>query len=380
MIGKIKISGKGTNRPDEKDRYKGWFFSVRYVDQFGVTRTKKVQRSDWSKKDAEEALAEFKASQVGSVSKITVDQLYRAFVADRAERTKEKSAYTFESLYNTHIKPYFGKAVVASITPKHITVWQNQIKQKGYKNSYLMTIQEHFTRLLNFGVRYGYIDKSPFVNRFVKDVTQRKVEMSYWTIDEFNLFIDKADSEVMRAFFMTLYWTGIRRGEAVALEVRDVDFERNTINISKTFDPVFRKTTTPKTANSYRSVQMPMALRETLKEHIELSKDDDGFGPDSFLFGTSTPLVAETIKQSQIRSAEKAGVKIIKIHEFRHSHVSLLISMGFSSFEIAKRLGHTQAMVENVYGHWLPSQQEEMIKRLDEAAADHEAKTKTARS
>ena len=224
------------------------FYSVRYKDRMGVDVQKKEQNKDWkTKKEAKEAMDRFLLSVTGSIDRITLGQLYRLFVDDRAGRVKLRTAYAFDNVYNTHIKPTFEKVVISEIAPRHITTWQNDLKMKGYKNTYLLMIQEHLCRILNFGVRFGYIDKSPFVNRFAKDITQRKVEMTFWTIDEFNKFIQKIDNDTYYAFFMTLYWTGIRRGEAIALQIRDVNFTDNTLRISKTYDSVHKVTTTPDT-------------------------------------------------------------------------------------------------------------------------------------
>ena len=65
------------------------------------------------------------------------------------------------------------------------------------------------------------------------------------------------------------------------------------------------------------------------------------------------------------RGAKEAGVKRIRIHDLRHSHVSLLIEMGFSALAIADRVGHESVDITYKYAHLFPSKQQEMAQKLD---------------
>ena len=84
------------------------------------------------------------------------------------------------------------------------------------------------------------------------------------------------------------------------------------------------------------------------------------------IFGVLQPMDDNTIRRHKEKYCKIAGVKNIRIHDFRHSHVSLLINQGFSAFDIAKRLGHTVEMVNNRYGHWFNDSQRKMIEKLDQ--------------
>ena len=66
------------------------------------------------------------------------------------------------------------------------------------------------------------------------------------------------------------------------------------------------------------------------------------------------------------RGAKAAGVKRIRIHDLRHSHISLLIDMGFSAVAIADRVGHESIEITYRYAHLFPSKQKEMANRLDD--------------
>lgn len=351
-----------------KNKYGVWFYSIRYKDRNGKSVQKTVQNKSWTKKDAIKAKDLFLLTVSSSTEKITMDQLYSLYQEDRVGKAKLKSQYTSDSAYNTNIKPYFGSMQVNKITSRDIVRWQHWLIQQRFRNSYIGALQQRLRAILNFGLRNEYIEKNPFRQHDIKDASQRKEEMHFWTIEEFKRFIVREQDPMYRAMFMVLYWTGLRRGEVIALQAKDIDFNKNTIVVNKTWDHLHQIATSPKTTNSYREVQMTSELREVLRDQISRLEKMPKFSGDAILFGFDHHVNEQTLKDHQVEACRLSGVKVIKIHEFRHSHASLLVNMGFSSFEISKRLGHTQAMVENVYGHWFKESQNVMIEKLDQIA------------
>ena len=91
-----------------------------------------------------------------------------------------------------------------------------------------------------------------------------------------------------------------------------------------------------------------------------------GYDDNKLVFNFDKHLDENAIRTRKNKWCEQAQVKQIRIHDFRHSHVSLLINMGFNPFEIAKRLGHTVEMVNETYGHLFQEAQQNMINKLDE--------------
>jgi integrase len=118
---------------------------------------------------------------------------------------------------------------------------------------------------------------------------------------------------------------------------------------------------------------MTAGVKESVKSRIEALQRVATYSPaqDSQinLFAYDIFLAPTSIKNKQRAACQRSGVKVIRIHDFRHSHVSLLVNMGFNPFEIAKRLGHTVEMVNNVYSHWFMESQINMVRKLDEQEA-----------
>ena len=116
--------------------------------------------------------------------------------------------------------------------------------------------------------------------------------------------------------------------------------------------------TTPKTEKSNRSITMPQFLADEMQDFL---KTLYGIQPDDRIFA----ITKSYLHHEMDRGAKEAGVKRIRIHDIRHSHVSLLIDMGFSATAIADRVGHESIDITYNYAHLFPSKQTEMANRLN---------------
>lgn len=191
--------------------------------------------------------------------------------------------------------------------------------------------------------------------------TKKSREMLFWTREEYEKFSEAImDKPLAYYAFEMLYWCGLREGELLALTPSDFDFEKGTVSVSKTYTHLNRKDviTTPKTGKSNRTVQMPQNVCDKMRDYIQsLYKPE----PDERIF----PFTKYFLTSEMQRGSKAAGVKRIRIHDLRHSHISLLIDMGFPLTAIAARVGHETVDITCMYGHMLPSRQTEMAEKLD---------------
>ena len=172
--------------------------------------------------------------------------------------------------------------------------------------------------------------------RMVKNIGKVTKSVNFWTLDEFKTFLPTVNDCHLRAAFLMLFYTGIRCGELLALTVKDFDAEHKTIAINGTFHR-YNKTdtiTTPKTNNSKRTVVMPNFLVLALQDVIETLYKPD---PDDRIFQTVTSSRLYTAIE---KGTEQTGIKRIRVHDLRHSHVSLLTVI------------YTPADTENLRNSW----------------------------
>ncbi|CUB51458.1 Transposase from transposon Tn916 [Bacillus subtilis] len=185
--------------------------------------------------------------------------------------------------------------------------------------------------------------------------------MNFWEFEEFKKFISIVDDPMYKAFFSTLYYSGARKGELLALTWEDINFEEKAININKT--DYNRQITQPKTKASNRTIMLPSLIIDLLKLLKEQSTVKAPIKNDYVVFGEFYNSIAtSTLDMKYNKYIINAGVKRILLHEFRHSHASYLINRGVSPLVVAQRLGHSDvATTLNTYSHLYPSKQVEVV-------------------
>ena len=149
-------------------------------------------------------------------------------------------------------------------------------------------------------------------------------------------------------------------GNKITIEFKDFNFERQELTINKSYQRLNGRDviTTPKTKKSNRTIKMPKFLCEEMQEYIGMLYE---IGEDERLF----QITKSYLHHEMDRGAKAAGVKRIRIHDLRHSAISLLIEMGFSALAIAERVGHESIDITYRYAHLFPTKQTEMADKLD---------------
>ena len=343
----------------EKDKKTGkWLIQYRYTDWQGKRR-KSTKRGFATKREAEEWLRNFLITQKADFD-MKFEDFWKMYCVDMETRLREHTMRTKKYIVELKILLYFGNKRVNDITAADIRQWQNELIKMGYSPTYLKTINNQLSAIFNYAVRYYDLKSNPCAKAGSMGKSKAE-EMDFWTGEEFRRFIDSVmNKRLSYMAFMTLYWTGMRLGELLALTSADFDFDKETVTIDKSYQRLHGEDviTTPKTKKSNRTIKMPHFLCEEMQEYLGM------------LYGLKKKDRIFTVTKSYLhhemdRGAKAAGVKRIRIHDLRHSHISLLIDMGFSAVAIADRVGHESIEITYQYAHLFPSKQAEMAKRLD---------------
>ena len=297
---------------------------------------------------------------------MTFASFFELYEADKKQRVKESTWESKSHVIRTKILPYFGNRKIAEIEAKDIIAWQNELmayrdeKGKPYSADYLKTIHAQLTAIFNHAVNYYNLPCNPArqAGSMGKEVPK---EMKFWTKEQYLKFAE-AMMDKPRSYyaFEMLYWTGIREGELLALTPADFEFEKQTVRINKTYHRMKKQDiiTSPKTAKSNRIVVMPEFLCEEMRDYFQMYYS---LAPDQRIF----PFSKSYLKHEMERGCKETGVPVIRIHDLRHSHVSLLIHMGFTALAIGNRVGHEAEKITYRYAHLFPTVQTEMANKLD---------------
>ena len=344
----------------QKDTVTGkWYIQYRYTDWQGI-RKKSTKRGFKIKREAEEWLRNFLLTKQGDLNMQFGDFL-KMYYSDMKNRLRENTLRTKKYIIDLKVLPYFGKLKMGEIRPADIRIWQDKLIMKGYSATYLKTINNQLNAVFNYAVKYYDLRSNP-CSKAGSMGKSKAGEMQFWTKEEFMRFIDCVmDKRQSYIAFMTLYWTGMRVGELLALTPKDIDLEKQTISITKSYQRIGHKDviTPPKTPKSKRVISIPMFLTEDLKDYIgsiyEIEENERLF-----------PVTKYFLEHEMQRGIKLSGVKRIRIHDLRHSHASLLIEMGFTPLAIADRLGHERIETTlNTYAHLYPNKRNQIANRLD---------------
>lgn len=341
-----------------------WRVIYRYTNYKG--ERKQTQKRGFVTK--REAVAWEHEVMLRSESKLdmTFSSFFEIYEEDKKKRVKENTWESKSHIIRTKILPFFGERKIAEIEPKDVIAWQNELlAYKGengeeYSTTYLKTIHSQLSAIFNHAVRYYHLPSNPAQKAGSMGSEEHK-EMLFWTKEEYLKFADAMmDKPISYYAFEMLYWTGIRCGELLALTPKDFNFERQELIINKSYQRLNGRDviTTPKTKKSNRTIKMPKFLCEEMREYIDMLYE---IGEDERLF----QITKSYLHHEMDRGAKIAGVKRIRIHDLRHSAISLLIEMGFSALAIAERVGHESIDITYRYAHLFPTKQTEMADKLD---------------
>ena len=297
---------------------------------------------------------------------MTFESFIDTYTADMKNRLKENTWHTKEHIIRTKLLPYFAKRKMNSIQPKDIIAWQNEMIKcrdksgEAYSPVYLKTLHNQLSAIFNHAVKFYGLKDNPAAK--VGNMGKAKArEMLFWTQEEYKKFSEEMmDKPVSFYAFEMLYWCGIREGELLALTPADFDFEKRTVSINKSYQRLNGQDliTTPKTEKSNRVITMPQFLAEEIQDYLKMLY---GIRADDRMF----TVTKSYLHREMDRGSKEAGVPRIRIHDIRHSAVSLLIDMGFSATAIADRVGHESIDITYNYAHLFPSKQTEMADKLN---------------
>lgn len=348
-----------------KDKKTGkWFVSCRYTNWDGA-RKQKMKRGFETKREAlswEREFLQIKSSNLD----MTFGSFVELYLADRSSRIKKNTLFTKTHIIENKILPYFKDRKISEIKATDIIAWQNKIMSERDENgephspSYLKTIHNQISAIFNHACNFYNLSENP-ARKAGNMGTEKTKEMLIWTKEEYLKFADEMMDKPQAFYaFEILYWCGLRVGELLALTPGDFDFEKSTLRINKSYQRLEREDviTDPKTLCSIRTITMPDFLNEEIQEYIGMLY---GIGENDRIFDFTKSFLHHEMG----RGSEAAGVKKLTLHQLRHSHVSLLINMGFTAVAIAKRVGHESIDITYRYAHMFPSEQTEMADKLN---------------
>lgn len=297
--------------------------------------------------------------------------VYDEFLTFKQLKLKPQSFRSLKSRFESYILPYFENVNIENITLKDYINWQIQIESLGFKYSYKKQLHYSFVSLYEYLILFGkYTRNIPkIVGNFKNNELGSKLE--YWTYEEFKKFENSFSKKdiVYKVFFILLFKTGLREGEALALTFNDIknDILSITKTISKERYDGKKIISSPKSKSSIRNIRIDNNTLEYLNILKSYYKNKYGYYENNFnIFGGTKYLSITSINRKKNYYCEKCNLKKIRIHDFRHSHATLLLQNGINMIEVSRRLGHSDINITiKTYAHCEKEHEKRVIETLN---------------
>lgn len=285
-------------------------------------------------------------------------------------RLKPQAYRTGLSRFRLYVLSYFKKYNIYDLNTRDILKYQSYLISLPFTYKYKKGVYYALISFLNFCRIYYDLEKNvaSMVGMFRNKYDIEK-ELNIWTYDEFNKFIKVVDDQLYEVLFRFLFYTGCRLGEALALSFNDIEDNVLTINKTITKENVNGKRiiTPPKTKKSNRKILLDPYLLSDIKQLREhYIKKYKNFNNKFFIFGGINSLSPSTIERKKNHYCVLANVKQIRLHDFRHSHATLLVNNNIPINIVADRLGHADInMTYSVYVHKNLENEKRVIETLN---------------
>lgn len=283
------------------------------------------------------------------------EDAYLKYIEFVKDRQTPQSYGTLKYRFETKILPYFKDYDIYSIKEIDYLNWQHSILIKNYSDNYNKNLHYLVSGFFEYCVLFLNLESN--ICRKVGNFKLHniKVEHDFYTLKEFKKFIRGFDNFIYKQFFVFMFFVGTRPGEAMALRFSDLSYCSISINktISEHSFDGHRVIDAPKTLSSFRTIDIDKKLYvELLKLKKFYIKKYNDLDFDYYIFGGKKPLAPTTINHYKKIACDKVGIRPIKLHEFRHSHASLLNSSNIPLQQIKERLGHSNVNItSDVYVH-----------------------------
>ena len=362
---------------------------INYKDSTGKSR--QTDRVAYGKEAAKELELQLSSTlKTFSAPRITLRQLYEEYITVKKYEVRENTIHTMQGRLEAYVIAELGDYELRDLNVAILQKWKQKTEEstndKKPSKKISLTVKKNiygeFRALLNYAVRMEYIPKNPLISvGNFKNPYEPKTEIRFYTPEDFRKFICIAEQESVRmesttgntyewnfyVFFNIAYYTGMRKGEINALKWSDID--GNIIHVRRSITQKIKggdRETPPKNKTSVRDLQMPLPLIKILSEHKKRHEQITDFNDEFRICGGVRCLRNTTLERRNSYYSERAGIQHIRIHDFRHSHASLLANNGINIQEISRRLGHANVEITwNIYSHLYPREEERAIDVLN---------------
>lgn len=348
-----------------------WMFEIRVQDSTGKKHHYR-SRMFMTRKEAQKAERDYlKEIEDNNIKdEMTFKQLCELHFEYQKDKVKVTTLRNYMKR-REHLK-YFDDIKVTELNINHFEAWKKEMNTLNLATRTKNDLYKYLKCVLNYGIKWHDLNFNSMYKKMTNFDNPNEIpkEMEFWTYEEFNKFISVETDIRFKTMFETLYYCGLRSGELRGLMWKDIDFENKELSVKRNivvnFDGDKYLVTTPKTKSSYRTIPIADILLKDLKILKDYQDNYYDFNEEWFVFGSHEPISKGILRERKNKNCKLAGVKQIRIHDFRHSCASLLINNGANVTMVAKYLGHAKIdETLNTYAHMFKNKLDNIVDTIN---------------
>ena len=299
--------------------------------------------------------------------KITIKEFVHRWLDDVAvHRLRTSTFITDQRIVRNHIDPTIGHLRLTELKPAHLQNLYSEKLKSGLSKRTVRYIHTIIHQSLDQALKWGLVARNVADAAETPTPDQRPVVPL--TKEQVGRLLEVLKGDRLYPLYVVFIGCGLRRGEALALTVDCIDFEENVIYVRKTIQSITGHglvLSEPKTVRSRRAVAMPDFVKNVLKDHLEHRTVESEF---VFCTSVGTPFLPRNIMRYFKRTLKQAGLPdSIRIHDLRHTFVSLLLSKNTPPKDVQEIVGHASfSTTVDIYGHLMPGAIHEAAKKMDD--------------
>lgn len=313
------------------------------------------------------------------VESITFEEIYKLFYKTWEQTVKESTKHNCKSIDKKMKEVIPSDTLLANLDRRFL---QEAIDKVIKTNGHIAAkkIRHRLRGIFKYAVQYSYIENNevdyttiPQKPKTLEDLEKKR--NNFLTMDEIKTLVNVLNGREYHQKYadmvLVLSLTGMRYGELTALQLKNIDFQNNKIEITGNFDSVNKIKTLPKTTNSIRTIKASKTVMEAIQRQIaRLSERFQPLTSDDYIFcfeKWNQPTTIACFIQILKKYGKEAEIdKNLTSHIFRHSHISFLAESGLPIKSIMDRVGHSNAkMTLEIYSHTTQDMEDKLVDKLD---------------
>ena len=333
-----------------------------------------------TKEEARQKLRGLQRKQEDGLPLVTSQMLMKDYLAQWLEnikhRVRPKTLADYQDLVRCHLIPRLANIHLNKLEPEHIQKAWNDMLKEGHSPSVVEHCHLRLSKALNDAMRRNLIYRNPC--QMVSPPRAVRKEVAPPDAGEINRMLEVARGTEYYEVLHTAFYTGLRRGELLAVRWRDVSLDLGTLSVNRS---VYRAKggqsiiQAPKTAKGRRLVDLPpesVLVFKALRERQEADGLLQGFAVNEdtlvFRYRDGSPILPRGLTGAFTKIMLRAGLEGYRLHDTRHSHASVMLQQGESPKVVQERLGHARASITlDIYSHVTPGLQRGAALRFGEA-------------